>query len=130
MSRQSSSEKTNRRFIVLRRVGRSSPNVFPLERKTQDLVADVIDMRISKRPALFDQFHRIKRIQSLRDKDAGTHCHPAVTSARAVSVDLAAMVDHFERRPHTALQLVDRNGEERTVYCSQRQKAERLNVRI
>src|SRR5687768_6247650 len=49
---QTSSEKNNRRFIVLCRKMKLSPDVLPFECKTHDLVADVINMRVSKRPAL------------------------------------------------------------------------------
>ena len=45
---QISSEKNNRRFIMLCRMRQPSPDVLPFERKTEDLVADVIDMRVSK----------------------------------------------------------------------------------
>ena len=45
---QTSSEKNNWRFIILCRIRQISPNVLPFQRKTQDLVADVIDMRVGK----------------------------------------------------------------------------------
>ena len=48
MSRQISSKKINRRFIVLCWAGRPSPYIFPFACKTQDLVADIKDVRVSK----------------------------------------------------------------------------------
>lgn len=47
-SRQSSNEKINRRFIVLCWAGEPRPYVLPFERKTQDLVADIKDVRVGK----------------------------------------------------------------------------------
>ena len=87
-------------------------------------------MRVGKRPALLDQLHRLKRTLTLRDQNAGAHCHPAVTSTRAVSIDPATVADRFKRHPRTALQLLDGNGKEGTVDRSQRQKAEWLSVHI
>ena len=129
-NRQRSSEKTNRRFMMLYKVGRHRLQVVPFKRKTEDLVADVIDMRVSKRPAILDQFHRIKRTMTLRHKNTCAHSHPAVTSTRTMGIDPAALADRFERGPRTPLQLLDRNGKEWTVDRSQRQKAEGLSVRV
>ena len=127
---QNNNEKMNWRFIVLDKVMRPRMGKVPFQRKTQDLAADIKDMWVGKRPALLDQLHRLKRTMALRHKNAGAHRYATVTSTRAMSIDLATAANRFECRPRAALQLVDRNGEERTVYCSQRQKAERLNVCI
>ena len=98
--------------------------------KFQNPRFDVIRRRISNRAAGFDQFHRGLRIEALRDEDARTHRHAAVTSVGAMSVDLAAVADRFERSLRTLHEFLDRDREEGTIKGAQPQGADGFCVRI
>ncbi len=102
----------------------------PLFCKFQNPRFDVIRKRIGNRAALFDELHRGLRIKALRDEDARTHRHAAVTSVGAMSVDLAAVVDRCERGLRTLHEFLNRDREEGTIDGAQPQGVDGDFVRI
>lgn len=104
--------------------------MIPLFGKFQNARADVERERVGERTAFFDESHRGLRIVSLRDEDARAHCHAAVTSVRAMSVDLATVADRFERGIRARDQFRNREREEGTVNALQPQNLDRRRMRI
>ena len=70
------------------------------------------------------------RIITLRDENAGAHCHAAVTSVGAVSIDTASCADRFKRGLGAADQFLDRDREEGAVYRAEPKGGNGLMVRI
>jgi len=103
---------------------------IPFICKFQNPRADVIRKRIGDRATLGDQFHRGLRIKALRDENARAHRHAAVTSVGAMSVDLAAITDRFERGLRTLHQFLNRDREEGTIKGAQPQRVDGLVMRI
>ncbi len=86
---------------------RSALHLIPFFCKFQNARFDVIGERVGNGAAFGDELHRGLRIVSLCDEDAGTHCHAAVTSIGAMSINPAAVTDRFERGLCTAYQFLN-----------------------
>lgn len=104
--------------------------MIPFFCKFQNARTDVPRGRVGDAAALFDELHRVVRIVALRDEDAGAHRGSAVTPVVAVSVDLAAVADRFERGLRALNQFRDRDQEEGTVNIFQPEHFDRRFVRV
>ena len=104
--------------------------LFPFIGKFQNPRTDIVRKWIGNRTALSNQLHRGLRIKALRDENARAHRHAAVTSVGAMSVDLAAVLNCFERGLRTTHQFWNRDREEGTINGTQPQGVDRDFVRI
>ena len=101
-----------------------------LVRELQYPRADVERERVGLRTFLLDQFHRRLRIMSLGDENARAHRHPAVDSARAVGIHLAAVLDRLQRGFGSAAQRPDGDWNQRRVKGRQPEKLQWICVHI
>jgi hypothetical protein len=85
----------------------------PLTRKFQNTRADIKRKWICNRSTLFYQHHCRLRIISQCDQNRRAHSHPAVTSARAVRVNFASVLNCFQSGSYAAVQRLDRNWNQR-----------------
>lgn len=117
---------------LLRPLGGSlrSGRCLPLPRKFQNAAADVEDIGVGHGAAGLDQPHGLVGSHALHDQDAGAHRHAAVTSVRAMGVDLAPVPDGRQRGPRAADEEMNRNREQEGVEGSQPQKVERRVMRV